>query len=246
MQISSRVFLIASGDAGCSLTHPADCNVYAVRCGSRYLLIDSGVGIESGLLVDNLRKDGIRKTDVEALLLTHAHLDHAGGARDLSLYFQAPVFASSETAAALEDADEEAISLTAAKRAGIYGEDVALCPCPVDHRLLGDDRWQVEDCAVWAIRTPGHSRDMMTYLIQTPEDNLTFPGDTVFHGGKVLISNTWDCDPAAYGESLRKLAKLPIEGFYPGHSIWSVKDGSRHLKESVKWLDRLLPPPNLL
>ncbi|MBV9039126.1 MAG: MBL fold metallo-hydrolase [Acidobacteriaceae bacterium] len=246
MQISNRVYLIASGYAGCSLTHGNDCNAYAVRCGENYLLIDSGVGVNTESIMRELEHDGIVSGKIHSLLITHGHLDHSGGAYFLHRELGIPVIASCEAAAALEGGDEEAISLAAAKRAGIYQSDFRLNSCFIARKLKGGENWSVGDCRVTALRTPGHSRDMITYLVQAPDELLAFSGDTVFHGGKVLISDTWDCEPAAYANSLRSLAVYPIDGLYPGHAIWSIREGHRQVRQSLDYVNRLLLPPNLL
>ena len=80
MKIADGVHLVASGRLGVSLKHPLDCNAYAVRCGGQYWLIDSGVGIETGLILAQLPEQAIG-----GLLLTHYHLDHSGGAAGLLL-----------------------------------------------------------------------------------------------------------------------------------------------------------------
>ena len=68
---------------GCSTSHDNDCNVYAIDGGGEFALIDSGCGIETGQLIENMKLDGIPLERVTLLLLTHGHLDHSGGARSL-------------------------------------------------------------------------------------------------------------------------------------------------------------------
>jgi hypothetical protein len=161
---------------------PSRVNVYAMRCGSRYFLIDTGVGLDTNRIMSELESDKIQV---------------------------APVFSSRQTANALEHADEQAISLAAAKIAGIYGPEVRLSACPVE-RVLEDS------------------------------------GDTVSHSGKILQSTTWDCDPQAYAATLRILGELRIDGLYPGHGLSSVTDRSRHLEQSLRFVNQLLLPPNLM
>ena len=221
MRISSRVHLVASGKLGCSLTHPADCNVYAVSCGSAYILVDTGAGLETSRIPEELVRDGIDPARIEAMLLTHAHLDHSGGASFLHKNLGIPVYASAEAAVALEMADEEAISLSAAHRAGIYGADVRWNKCPVKRVLTNRDSFRVGDSVIRPIATPGHSRDMLSYLVESSDSSLLFPGDTVFYGGKILLQATWDCDLQAYIDSIRRLGELRVDGLYPGHGIWS-------------------------
>jgi glyoxylase-like metal-dependent hydrolase (beta-lactamase superfamily II) len=246
MRIAEEVYLIASGALGTGDTHACDCNVYAVRCGSEYALIDSGVGIASNQLATNLKADGISEPSVRHLLLTHKHLDHSGGARWFRDSFGLEVYGSAQTAAALESGDEEAISLAAAKRAGIYSQDTEFRACKVDRRIADGETWVLGDTTIQAISTPGHSEDMLSYVVQKPDRTLLFSGDAVFHGGRVLISDVYDCDVPAYGRSLRTLAKISIDALFPGHGMWTVRGGGAHLAKAVEYLDKLLLPPNLI
>lgn len=246
MRIDEDAYLIASGVLGAGYTHEADCNVYAVRCGSEYALIDSGVGIDAEQLASNLQADGIAESSVRQLLLTHKHLDHAGGAHWFRSRFGLEVCASAQTAAALESGDEEAISLGAAKRAGIYAGGVEFHACKVDRLIEDGDTWSVSGFAFHAICTPGHSEDMLSYLVHKPGRTLLFSGDTVFHGGRILISDIHDCDVPAYSQSIKKLARIPVDALFPGHGMWTVRGGGAHLAKATEYLDKILLPPNLI
>lgn len=140
MKIANRIHLIASGLLGCSLTHDNDCNVYAIDGGGEFALIDSGCGIETERLIENMKVDGICLNAVRLLLLTHCHLDHSGGANFLRDRLGLEVAASDVAARALKAGDEEAISLGAAKRAGIYPAEARLDACPVARALREGDK----------------------------------------------------------------------------------------------------------
>jgi hydroxyacylglutathione hydrolase len=243
VKISDRVFLAGSGYLGCSLTHECDCNVYAVDCGGECAIVDAGCGIEPRLILENLARDGIR---AGTLLLTHGHLDHSGGARFLRDELGIRVSASALTACALEAGDEDAIGLRAAKRAGIYPSDTVFRACPVDRVLAGGDRLEIGDSTVEVLATPGHSRDMLAFLVRSPAGSALFSGDTVFHGGRIALQDIPDCDVPAYTASLRCLAGCDAEGLYPGHLVWSVRDGRRHLRAAAAYLERMLLPPSII
>jgi len=233
MKIAERVHLIGSGSLGTGMTHPADCNVYAVNCGGEHVLVDSGVGQETGQLVANLTSDGIEVESVRKLFLTHAHLDHSGGAGFLREALGLQVCASAASTRALETGDETAISLDVAKQAGLYPPGFEFRSCCVDRILSGDECFRVADCEITVLSTPGHSRDMLGYLFRTPRDML-------------LLSAVYDCSVQDYVSSLKKLAELQVDALFPGHGLWAVKEGSTHLRAAAKPLDRLLLPPNLL
>ena len=245
MQIADGVFLIASGHLGVSMTNALDCNAYAVRCGTEYVLIDAGAGVEAERIVATLSADAIPADRVRALLLTHYHLDHAGGAAALHRRLGVEVWAGPETAAALEKGDEEAISLGPAKRAGVYPSDISFEACPVARILKPGLEIEVGDTRIIPIATPGHSRDMTCFLLRQPTRTLLFPGDTVFHGGRIVLQETHDCDVPSYARSLRTLASLEFDMLFPGHGLWSLSEGSRHLQAACAHLDRLQLPPNL-
>jgi glyoxylase-like metal-dependent hydrolase (beta-lactamase superfamily II) len=179
-------------------------------------------------------------------VLTHGHLDHSGGARRLRDRLHLKVAASVPTARALEAGDEEAISLAAAKRANIYPAGVSFEACPVDRTLCGGDQLRFGECTFEIFEAPGHSRDMINLLVSRGNRRDLFCGDSVFHGGRILLQDVADCDIPAYSQTLRRLADLEFDGFYPGHLIWSEQRGRRHLEKAREYLDRLLLPPSIL
>jgi len=246
LKISDRIYLVASGLLGCSITHDNDCNVYAIDGGAEFALIDSGCGIETDRLIENLRHDGIPLDRVTLLLLTHGHLDHSGGARCLRDRLGLKVAASATTARALEAGDEEAISLGAAKRAGIYPAGIRFAACPVSIILRDGDSLPFGNCHIDVLATPGHSADLISFLVRSAGRRELFSGDTVFHDGRILLQDVADCHIPSYSHTLRRLAGLSIDGLYPGHLTWSEFRGQHHLEKACGFLDRLLLPPNLV
>ena len=228
------------------MSHDNDCNVYAIDGGGDFALIDSGCGIETERLIENLRLDGIPLERVALLMLTHGHLDHSGGACSLRDRLGLQVAASPGTARALESGDEEAISLGAAKRAGVYPAALRFNACPVARVLHGGDELALGDCTINVLETPGHSRDMISFLVCRGGKRDLFCGDTLFHGGRILLQDVADCDIPAYTRTLRALAELSIDGLYPGHLTWSQARGQHHVRKTLEFLDRLLLPPSLV
>jgi glyoxylase-like metal-dependent hydrolase (beta-lactamase superfamily II) len=86
---------------------------------------------------------------------------------------------------------------------------------------------------------------MLTFRVTQPGRVLLFPGDTFFHGGRIALQNIPDCDIPAYTASLRRVSQLDFDMLFPGHGLWSLSNGYRHIAEAMKFVDRLLLPPNL-
>lgn len=246
MKISERVYLLASGSLGTGMSHALDCNVYGIDCGDEFVLLDAGVGRETRAIVDNLVADGIELARVRRLLLTHGHLDHSGGARYLRDELKLQTWASPETARALEAGDEQAISLDKAKAAGGYPADFNLRPCPVDHSLSDGQKASIGDAELEIIATPGHSHDLLSFQFRTSQSSVLFTSDTLFLGGRILLSAIYDCSVSDYLNSLRKLEHLEFDGLFPGHGLWAVKGGQSHLRKALEALDRLLLPQNFI
>ena len=228
------------------ISEPSDCNVYAVRCGPTWVVIDSGAGLDPIPIAANLGAAGIGIGDVAEILLTHAHFDHSGNASWLSDRLGAALTAPSTSADALETADEESIHLPMFRRLGFYPAAARMRPARVSRRVAEGDAWAVGDATLRVVATPGHSRDSVSYLVETPDGLLAFVGDLVFEGGRVLLSPLPECDPFALGRSIRELAGWPIVGLYPGHGASCPVDGLGPIREALGPLDRMVVPPNLL
>jgi glyoxylase-like metal-dependent hydrolase (beta-lactamase superfamily II) len=87
---------------------------------------------------------------------------------------------------------------------------------------------------------------MLSYLLDDAGRQVLFTGDTVFHDGKVLISNLWDCDLQQYVKSIEKLAEVPADVMLPGHLAISLSDGGRHIRKAFSIMQNLSIPPSII
>jgi glyoxylase-like metal-dependent hydrolase (beta-lactamase superfamily II) len=60
---------------------PTSVNAYLINTGSKLILVDVGGGTRAtlGRLMDNIKASGYKSDQVDAVLITHLHPDHAGG-----------------------------------------------------------------------------------------------------------------------------------------------------------------------
>ena len=55
-------------------------NAHVVSRGEAYFMVDSGLEANAPALADDLRREGFEPAQLRAIVLTHGHADHAGGA----------------------------------------------------------------------------------------------------------------------------------------------------------------------
>lgn len=223
--------------------HPLDAQCHALRLGEAVLIFDAGVG-------DAGTSPGIERLEAglrgwpwpTALFLTHGHADHAGGAAALQRR-GVTVHSGALTAEWLAPADERALSLDVARRAGVYPADFALQPCTAD-RILGDNETvEIAGARITALATPGHSADHMSYLVEQGGASVLVGGDALFSGGRVILQDTWDCSVPQTCETIRRLSRLRVTAILPGHGrVMTGPTAAAALSRAADRVARLLPP----
>ena len=246
MKIADRIHLVGSGQLGFGLTDDFDCHVYLVDGGTEYALIDAGGGRDPSSILAQIAADGLDVDRVRKLLLTHAHADHAAGAAALRTRLGLEVLASPTAARYVRDGDERAISLDEARKAGVYPSEFVFQPSPVDAELVDGARVQVGDLTLEALETPGHASGHLSFVMRQGGLTSVFCGDCLFFGGKIMLQATWDCSVADSIHSVERLATFPIDGLYPGHLMFAVRHGKRHVDRAMQSIANLVPPPQLL
>ena len=246
MKIDRQVYIVGSGQMGFDMTDPYDCHVYLFDAGSTYVLFDAGTGMGIEQTVSVCQEDGLDPGKINHLFLTHAHADHAGGAAHLRDRTDLTVYASAKTAKMVAAGDEEAICLVGAREGGIYPGDYVYRACPVEHPLDHGEVVEIGALKIEAVATPGHSHDHFSYLVNTPEKSYLISGDAIFFGGKIILQRTYDCNVPETMDSIQHLATRTFEALLPGHLVFSLKNGMRHIQSACELIDRFSCPPSIL
>jgi hydroxyacylglutathione hydrolase len=234
------VHLVGSGPLG--ISHPLDCHVYLVETGSGPVLIDAGVDPAAAAVRANVEGVGYAITDLAAILLTHAHADHAGGVRALAAASSAPVFGDAAELGLLADGSDRDLGLEAAKENGTYPREYAYPHYRGGMPLTEGWRLGADGALVTAIPTPGHSAGSTSYLLEGRAYRALFSGDAVFLGGFISVLNVEGSDPAAYRRHLPALASLHVDGLFPGHYLFAVERGQQHIDLALERMRRSVLP----
>lgn len=151
---------------------------------------------------------------VEAILITHTHLDHSPLARELKAETGAPTYGYGPHGG---DRDGQMVE---------EGADRDFAPDIVTtdgHRIDGTG-WSVE-----AVHTPGHTSNHLCFAY--PAEKALFSGDHVMGWSTSVISPP-DGDMAAYLHSLEKLLTRDDAVYYPTHGN-PIRDPQRHVRDFI-------------
>lgn len=248
MRLTDEVHLIGGGAfTGFGLSDDLDAHIYLLNGESSLAMVDCGMGTERGMkrVLENIRADDLDPNEIDWLLLTHYHTDHASGAGRYVDQLSLSVAFSAHEADALQTADHKRTSFEAAREAGFFPPDFDYPPCRVDRPLQDGDTFDVGTLRVVYLETPGHCAGHGSFLVYGRELTYLIAGDAVFAGGKLLLQAVPDCDLQASLSSVKRLAGLEFDCLLPGHGPIVLKNGKAHVEAAASHIDALAVPPNL-
>jgi glyoxylase-like metal-dependent hydrolase (beta-lactamase superfamily II) len=203
---------------------PHSIGAVLLESGSHYAILDPGPASTLETLRAQLVARGLSVSDLEAILLTHIHLDHAGATG--TLLRENPnlrVFVHSKGAAHLVDPSK--LLASAGRLWGddlprLFGETLGV-PEQNIQILNGGETLSVGTRKMDVIYTPGHASHHVTYLDE--RDGVAFAGDTAgirIANGPYIMPATPppDIDLAVWEESFaaildRRPSKLFVTHF---------------------------------
>jgi glyoxylase-like metal-dependent hydrolase (beta-lactamase superfamily II) len=202
-------------------------NVWHVRGRDRDLVVDAGLGVVS-----------LRRTQPwlfehdPVLVLSHAHLDHMGGAHEFDdvrvhhaelAAVRAPGTMSLRSGPLLDilglsstvepGGDASQLLLEALPTDGYDADDYALRGSGAASGVREGDVIDLGDRSFTVLHLPGHTPGSLNVL--DVDAGVLLSGDVVYEGG--LIDTCIGSDVAAYRRTMHRLLDLDVDRVLPGH-----------------------------
>jgi glyoxylase-like metal-dependent hydrolase (beta-lactamase superfamily II) len=162
-------------------TWDVDNNVWIVGNDDECVIIDSPH--DAAAIISQ-----VRGRKVLAILLTHAHNDHIGAAREVAAAVDAPIHLHPDDLMLWEQVYPDA---------------------KPDKEIADGDVFRVGGATLRAIHTPGHSPGSTCFLLE--EEGTVFTGDTLFNGGPGATGRSYSDYPTILASIRERLLPLPAE-----------------------------------
>ena len=140
-----------------------NCSIFGDEKSHEAIVIDPGDNIDQILLL--LAKHALK---VKAIVITHAHIDHIGGAAKLKAVTGAPVHMNASDQELYDGLDVQAswLQMKTPEKTSI------------DTEARDGDTLGLGDAVFHVLHTPGHTQGSISLWI--PEENKLIAGDTLF------------------------------------------------------------------
>jgi hydroxyacylglutathione hydrolase len=143
-----------------------NCSIFGDETTHEAIVIDPGDGDDVARVLSVLARRGLK---LKAIVITHAHIDHIGGAAKLKAATGAPVYMN---------AADQGLYDSMEMQAGWLG-----MPTPqitqIDVDAHDGDTLHCGATELQFLHTPGHTQGSLCVLI--PAENKLIAGDTLFH-----------------------------------------------------------------
>ncbi len=169
---------------------------YVLVKGKNAIIIDAGAELEDV-------KKVVQNKKVLAVLITHCHFDHIWCVEDYIKEWDMPVYIFGGAEEKFLDSNKNCSNIIRDRKTFDVNQD---------NIRYFEDRFKVGDFEIEVIKTPGHSADSVSFLIE----KSLFPGDLVL-GGSIGRTDLYDSNDRDMWDSLEKLEKIDFEMAYPGH-----------------------------
>src|SRR6201994_1519940 len=224
-----------------------------VNMGDKLVLFDTGMGTSkafgptTGRQQKSMAEAGIKPGDIDAVVLSHAHIDHIGGivgADDKPLFPNAQYYI---TQTDFEYWTDEGMMGSALKDFVVHARKNLL---PVRDRIVFIKDGEEFLPGVQAMAIPGHTVGHTMFMVTSKGKSFAFLGDLTHHSvlllERPLMEFSYDTDPKQAAQSRVKMLtmlaanKIPVMSYHfawPGYGhVAKTGDGFHYYPEPMTML----------
>jgi glyoxylase-like metal-dependent hydrolase (beta-lactamase superfamily II) len=243
----------------CQYVFPKFAAAYVIVHGDRAVIVENNTTHSVPLILDALRGEGLSPENVDYVIITHVHLDHAGGSSLLmNRCPNAKLLAHPRAVKHLVDPEK----LVASARK-VYGDEAfdklygRINPIPASRVIAMEDgqsvSWpDVDGAELRFLHTRGHANHhFCVIMVEKAEAQAVFTGDAfgvmypaLQEGGLFIFPSTspTDFDPDEARNSIRKIVAIGAPVAYLTHfgALSEVPQAGGLLIEEIDFSERLL------
>jgi glyoxylase-like metal-dependent hydrolase (beta-lactamase superfamily II) len=208
------------------------CSVYLLYDDAAWGLIDIGYEDSADEFIELIRQLDFPFSKCQALIASHADVDHIQGLAKAKSLLKAPVMAHPLAADLLEKGDRLATFAEIAAQ----NIDLAMPPVPVDRRINDGDVVKIGKLNLEVWHTPGHTDGQLSFRL----GDLLFSGDNLFRDGCVgAIDAHHGSSISDFIKSLERIRASDVKWLLPSHGPPFRKDNVL-IDRTLKRLDGYL------
>lgn len=157
---------------------------FLITTSEGHVLMNTGMPSSGPMIVDSIRKLGLKAEDIKLMINGHAHIDHAGAFAYFKQQFGPQLAVMKDDVAAMESGDLNDFK---------YANDFGYPAVKVDRVLRDGDTIKMGDVVLTAYHTPGHTRGATTWVANIVVDGkpylVVFPDGAGFNPGYRLVKD---------------------------------------------------------